>query len=74
MVENRKSIKSRVGYFIGTLDFGFLFLFGREALLEGYYDSEWERHHHKRRSRYGHLITVAGSSLVPSFRLQLLTA
>ena len=67
-------MKSVIRYLIGTLDYGIMFPSGHQASLEAWCDADWARDHHKRRSRSGYLITVAGGPVVWASRLQTLTA
>lgn len=74
MVEHWKSMKSVIRYLIGTMSYGLFLPAGQEALLEAWSDADWARDHHKRRSRSGYLVTVAGGPVVWASRLQSLTA
>ena len=72
MMEHWKSMKAVIRYLVGTLDYGVLLNSGHEALLEASSDADWARDHHKRRSRSGYLITVAGGPVVWASLLQTL--
>ena len=69
-----KAMKSVIRYLIGTTDHVIFFPFGQEATVEAWSDAYWARDHHKRRSRSGYLVTVAGCPVVCASRLQTLTA
>lgn len=69
-----KAMKAVIRYLIRTLDFGIMFPSGQEALLQAWSDADWTRDHHKRRSRSGHLVIVAGGPVVWASRLQTITA
>ena len=70
MIEHWNSMKSVVRYLIGTIDYEVLLPSGQEALLEACSGAYWARENHRRRSRSGHLITVASGPVIWSSRLQ----
>ena len=72
LVVHWKAVKYVVRYLIGTTDHGIFFPYDQEATVKAWSDADWERDHHKRRSRSGYIFTVAACPVVWASRLQAL--
>lgn len=72
--EHWTAMKSVVQYLVGTKKYGLRLPFGEEAIAEAWADADCAREKHKRRSRSGYLVTIAGGPVLWTSRLQSLTA